>query len=63
MFIILIIIGIVAFLVGIIISIRPDILDKYFNLSAHLSETEMTYIGYVIGIIGLILVLISTSRF
>ena len=63
MFIILIIIGIVAFLVGIIISIRPDILDKYFNLSAHLSETEMTYIGYVMGIIGLILVLISISRF
>ena len=63
MFIILIIIGIVAFLVGIIISIRPDILDKYFSLSDNLSEEEMTYIGYVMGIIGLILVLISISHF
>jgi len=63
MFVILVIIGMVALLGGIIISFRPDILDKYFNLSAYLSETEMTYIGYVMGIIGLILVLISKSRF
>ena len=63
MFILLIISGIAMFLGGILISIYPRLFIKYFKLSNHISEADMTNIGYAVGVTGVILAFIAFCRF
>ena len=63
MFILIIIIGIVMFLGGFLISIYPMLFIKYFKLSDHISEADMTNIGYAVGVTGVILAFLAFYRF
>ena len=48
---------------GVLISIYPMLFIKYFKLSNHISEADMTNIGYAVGVTGVILAFFALYRF
>ncbi len=57
------IIGVIIFLAGFVVSILPGTSIKYLNLADYVSEGKIKVLGFVFGVIGIALIIISRSKY
>ncbi|RLC37139.1 hypothetical protein DRH29_02970 [candidate division Kazan bacterium] len=55
----LIIAGAIVLMIGVFISITPGYTIERLNLPDKIDESTITYVGYILGVIGLIVILLS----
>ncbi|OQX90934.1 MAG: hypothetical protein B6D58_09175 [candidate division Zixibacteria bacterium 4484_95] len=61
--IILIISGFIILLAGVIVSIMPGVVIKRLNLMDYVNKERIKAIGYIFGVIGIALIIISKAGY
>ena len=56
------VIGVIMFLGGFIASIMPGNVIKSLNLVDYVSKGRIKYLGYIFGVIGIVLIIISRTE-